>query len=40
VSAPRDPEWEDLLEVARGGAADDEPALAFWKCLRTGPGAA
>ena len=33
-SPPRDSEWEDLREVARGGAAEDEPALAFWQCLR------
>jgi hypothetical protein len=33
-SPPRDSEWEDLLEVARGGATDDEPALAFSQCLR------
>jgi hypothetical protein len=33
-SPPRDSEWEALREVARGGATDNEPAMAFWHCLR------
>ena len=27
-------EWEPPVAVARGDAADEEPAAAFWRCLR------
>jgi hypothetical protein len=33
-SPPKDAEWEALGEIARGGAGDEEPAMAFWQCLR------
>lgn len=33
-SPPKDGEWEALSEVARGGTGDEEPAMAFWQCLR------
>jgi hypothetical protein len=31
---PRDPEWAALREIARGDAGSEDPAMAFWQCLR------
>jgi hypothetical protein len=28
------PEWETLREIARGEAGNEDPAMAFWQCLR------
>ena len=33
-SQPRDSEWEALREVAQGDAGTEDPACAFWQCLR------
>jgi hypothetical protein len=33
-SPPRESEWNALLEVARGHAGSEDPAMAFWHCLR------
>jgi hypothetical protein len=34
ASPPRDSESEALRQIALGAATDDEPAMAFWHCLR------
>lgn len=31
---PRASEWAALAEIARGATADEDPAMAFWQCLR------
>lgn len=33
-STPLDSEWEALCAVARGDAGNEDPATAFWQCLR------
>ncbi len=33
-SPPRGSEWDELREIARGDAGNEDPALAFWQCLR------
>jgi hypothetical protein len=33
-SPPRGSEWETLRAIARGEAGNEEPAMAFWQCLR------
>ena len=34
ISPPSASEWEALAGVARGASEEDDPALAFWQCLR------
>ena len=34
ISPPCASEWEGLAEVARGALRDEDPAMAFWQCLR------
>jgi hypothetical protein len=31
---PRDSEWQTLRAIAENDAAEDDPAMAFWHCLR------
>ena len=34
TSPPRESEWKTLRDVARGRAGSEDPAMAFWACLR------